>query len=237
MKLSDRTTDEGPRSTTARPTAPSRCYTCPLGVAAGVPRGGSCPFVPREREAGALLYVEGCAADRVWYIVRGYVALSREAGEAKGSGVTWAVRRPGELLGAEALVSGTYRDSAQALTPVTLCAAPREVVDHWLGPADSPARSLLQLAMRTRCNEAPRRSGADGSAPRRVARWLLDDAPGGQAPPIPRHIVAALLGMLPETFSRALARLVSLGAIEVDRKAIRVADFDALLRAAGESEA
>lgn len=214
--------------------APERCFTCPIGVAAGVPRGKPCPFVPKDREAGALLYIEGEAAERVWYVVSGYVALSREAGESHGAGVTWTVRRPGELLGAEALASTTYRDSAKLLTRTTLCAAPRELLDEWLGPETSPARAWVQILVRSRCNEVPRRSGADGAASERVARWLLDDAPGGSAPPIPRSVVAALLGMQPETFSRALARLVEMGAISVDRKRIRVADFDALLRAAGE---
>nr|MBK7067081.1 Crp/Fnr family transcriptional regulator [Deltaproteobacteria bacterium] len=225
-----------------RPSTPSprvaleRCYSCPLGLAAGVAEHRACPFVPREREAGAHVYVEGDTADRVWYIVSGYVALSRETSEARSSGVTWAVRRPGEMLGTEGLVSDTYRDSAVALNAATLCVAPRDVVDAWLGPEDSPARAVLQLALRTRCNEVPRRSCADGNATRRVASWLLDEAPSQNAPQIPRQIVAGLLGMLPETFSRALARLVKLGAIEIDRRTIRVVDLDALLRAAGEGE-
>lgn len=215
-----------------RATTPARCYTCPLGIASGVNEHGACPFAPRQREAGARLYVEGEAADRVWYIVSGYVALSREEG-----GVTWAVRRDGEMLGAEALVSETYRDSAVSLTATTLCSATRDTLDRWLGPATAPARTMLQLALRSRCHESPRRSGADGSATRRVARWLLDEAPGQHDPPIPRKVMAALLGMLPETLSRALARLREMGAIRATRKDIRVIDVDALLRAAGERDA
>lgn len=214
--------------------APARCYTCPIGIAAGVPKGEACPFVSRDREAGALLYIEGDTADRVWYVVSGYVSLSREASESQSAGVTWAVRRPGDLVGAESLVSGTYRDSAKLLTSATLCAASRETVDAWLGPETSPARSLVQLLLKTRCRESPRGSSADGAAPKRVAQWLLDNSSDGSAPSIPRGVVAALLGMQPETFSRALATLVAEGAITADRKAIHVASFDALLRAAGD---
>lgn len=236
MKLADDSPAAERPSQPSPGTALERCYSCPLGIAAGVASHRACPFAPREREAGALLYVEGESADRMWYIVSGYVALSRESNEARGPGVTWAVRRPGEMLGTEGLVSESYRDSAVALNAATLCVASREVVDAWLGPPDSPARAMLQLNLRTRNNEVPRRSGADGSATRRVASWLLDEAPGQNAPQIPRQIVADLLGMLPETLSRALARLVKLGAIKVDRRTIRVVDLDALLRAAGEGE-
>lgn len=215
-----------PRSTT-----PARCHTCPLGVAAGVREHGACPFSPRLREAGARLYVEGESADRVWYVVSGRVALSREEG-----GVTWAVRREGEMLGVEAVVSETYRDTAVTLTATTLCAVSRDALDRWLGPPMSPSRVVLELALRARCNESPRRSGADGSATRRVARWILDESPSEGEPPIPRKVMAGLLGMLPETLSRALARLREMGAIEVDRKTIKVVDVDALLGAAGERE-
>lgn len=225
------------RDGASQPSAPSehgasRCHTCPLGAAARVAQGGRCPFVARDRDSGALLYVEGAAADQIWYVQRGFVGLSREAGEARGPGVIWAVRRAGEMLGVEALVRGAYRDSARTLSPTTLCAASREAVDRWLGPPDAPARALLQLALRSRGHESPRRSGADGPASRRAARWLLDDAEG-DAPPIPRHVVADLLGMTPETLSRALAALAATGAVAVDRRSVRVLDRDALRRAAG----
>ncbi len=216
----------------ARP--PARCFSCPLGIAAGVPAGQACPFVPRERDADTLLYLEGASADRLWYVVTGHVALTRASGEALGEGMTWAVRTAGEMLGAEALLAGTYRDSARLLTTATLCAATREVVDGWLGPPTAPARAVVQLLVRSRCRDVPRRSASEGSAARRVAQWLLDDAPGGQAPPIPRRVVAGLLGMQPETFSRALASLAAAGAVSVTRKSIRVADFDALVLAAGD---
>ena len=214
---------------------PSRCLTCPLGIASGTREGRRCTFAPKERAAGVLLYLEGDDAERIWYVVNGQVTLSRELGDTRGA-VTWAVRQPGDLLGAEALIGGTYRDSARTLSSTTLCSASLESVEGWLGPAGSPARALLLLSLRMHASEAPRLSGADGRAPQRVARWLLDSARDGAAPPTPRRVVAGLLGMLPETFSRALAQLVRAGAIKVDRKAIRVIDEGALLRAAGEDE-
>jgi CRP-like cAMP-binding protein len=46
-------------------------------------------------------------------------------------------------------------------------------------------------------------------------------------------VVAGLLGMLPETFSRALAKLATQGAIRVNRKQIQVIDAARLLDEAG----
>ena len=46
-------------------------------------------------------------------------------------------------------------------------------------------------------------------------------------------LMAGLLGMLPETFSRALAKLASQGAIRVNRKQIQVIDAARLLDEAG----
>ena len=50
---------------------------------------------------------------------------------------------------------------------------------------------------------------------------------------MPRHVVASLLGMVPETLSRALAQLARTGAIEVTRQAVRIRDSQALKEAAG----
>ncbi len=210
---------------------------CPLGKAAGVAQHRACPFAPRERTAGARLYFEGEPGTKIYYLWRGQVALTRAGGDARGAGVTWAVRRGGDLLGAEILVHEQYLDTAVTLGSSTVCAASRESIDAWIGPPESPARTLLQLSLRTRCSEVPRRSGADGKATRRLARWLLDEAADGAPPKLPKQVIAALLGMLPETLSRALARLASAGAIAVDRRTIRVIDVEALRRVEGDGDA
>jgi CRP-like cAMP-binding protein len=60
-----------------------------------------------------------------------------------------------------------------------------------------------------------------------VASWLLEQGDDRSAP-LPRNVVAALLGMLPETLSRALASLASRGLIAVSRKHVEVLDAAAL---------
>jgi CRP-like cAMP-binding protein len=192
-------------------------------------------MTPRAIEAGATLYVEGAVAERIWYVLDGVVGLVRDVGDRRGAGVPWATRRTGTLIGNEALVQDEYADTALALTDATVCSAERASLRRWAaeGTAEA-ARAVMELVIRTHCATEPRPSSAEGTAARRVARWIADESRGSVAPQIPRAVVAGLLGMLPETFSRALSTLSSRGAIEVSRKEIRVVSAEKLLAEAGE---
>jgi CRP-like cAMP-binding protein len=192
-------------------------------------------MVPRTFKAGVTICTESAPAERIWYVRSGTVALFRDAGELRGAGVPWAVRKAGHLVGEECLVQSDYEDSAVALTPATLCAASREPFRAWIdhmGPAASQA--VMTLVIKARCDESPRPTSSDGRSVRRVARWLADESRGGAAPKIPRSVVAGLLGMQPETFSRALGRLAASGVITTTRKEIRVVDPRKLLVVAGD---
>lgn len=208
---------------------------CPIGRAAGCGAGRRCPMSPRTYEAGAMLCGESSAAERLWYVQHGSVALFRETGDQRGAGVPWAVRRPGQLVGDECLVQEGYSDTAVALTQVTLCVASRDSFNQWIDNVGVVAsRAVMGLVISARCADGPRPTSAEGSAVRRVARWLADEARDGRAPEMPRGVVAGLLGMLPETFSRALSRLSVMGAIKSTRREIRVVDADVLMAVAAE---
>jgi CRP-like cAMP-binding protein len=188
-------------------------------------------MVDRRRSAGALLYAAGELAERVWYVKHGVVLLSRDADEGGTSGVAWAVRRAGSLVGVEALVRATYLDTARTVTDTVVCAATREQVDVWLRTNEPAARALLDCVLLAACADAPRRAGADGTARQRVAAWLLDQPSGasaGSTAGLPRNVIAGLLGMLPETLSRALASLAKAGAIGVTRQRVEIRDVAVL---------
>jgi CRP-like cAMP-binding protein len=210
------------------------CVMCPVGRSSGVGHGGHCPFIDRARQAGEFLYFEGEPATTVWFVKRGTVLLSRATREDGGGDGARAVRRDGHFLGLEALIAPTYVDSARAVTAVKLCGAPIETVDSWLGGRDAPARMALEQTCRMMYTEAPRAAGPDGNAVRRVARWLLTD--GSTAGDVPRRFVANLLGMVPETLSRALAQLSKEGAIVLTRRTVRVRDAQVLRTLAGTPE-
>jgi CRP/FNR family transcriptional regulator len=195
-----------------------RCEACVLTRA-----DGACPFIEQTYVRGMALSREGTPADTIWFLQRGSVLVERDGG-AK------TIRRTGSFIGLEALVEPAYRDTARALDDVTACAAPVAEVDTWLGAPSTPARTALTQVLVSERDDAPRGAGADGSSLVRVARWLLDDV-RRETPP-PRHVLADLLGMVPETLSRALAELARRGAIEVTRRSVRVIDREELLAVA-----
>lgn len=201
------------------------CAGCPVGAASGAGKGQFCPFVDRSRNAGEVLYLEGEAADYVWFVKSGTVVLHRANDDNHGAGPARAVRFGGSFIGLEALVEDTYRDTARTTTDVVLCGATRDGMDAWLGPEGTPARTALELTLRAERDSPPRTSApSDGSALQRVARWLWTEGPRESRLNLPRHIVADLLGMRPETLSRSLTRLVERGAIDSRRTELRILD-------------
>ncbi len=213
------------------------CFSCPVGRASSVGHGGMCPWVTRSRRPGELIHVQDEPAHMIWFVKRGAVALTRVQPETDGKEHVQSIRGAGSFVGLEALVRPTYTHQAHALWPTTLCGATKDTADAWLGTAGSPARTALEQVLHMMVGEAPRTAGTDGSAVRRVARWICDEAEGGVAPPIPRRTVASLLGMTPETFSRALAQLAKDRIVQLTRKHLAVIDDGALRRLAGRSMA
>jgi CRP/FNR family transcriptional regulator len=195
------------------------CASCPCGRAAGVSFGGRCPLVDRRHRAGATVHLEGDVGATVWFVKRGAVLLARSGPD--GVERPRAVRGPGAFVGLEALTAGRYADTARTTEPTTLCGTTRDRFDRWLGPVGTPARMVLEQLLAVAGQEPTRGAGADGPAVRRVAGWLLE--PRDQ-PDVPRHVLACLLGMVPETLSRALASLRDAGAIELTRRSLTVLD-------------
>lgn len=199
------------------------CTRCPVGIASGVAERGRCPFVARKRGTGAVLHVAGDAVDRVWFVKSGAVLVTRSIDEERVEGTPWAVRRAGSFLGLEGLVRADHLDSARALTDVTLCGASLEAVEEWLESRRIAPRVLLEAVLRSGARERPFRGNVDGTAPRRAAAWLLENAPRASAQ-VPRRVLAGLLGMRPETLSRALRTLAAHGAIQPGRRTVEILD-------------
>jgi CRP-like cAMP-binding protein len=210
----------------------AECDACACGKASRA-TGRPCPFTEELHERGEHLYEEGQAADRVWFVKRGTVVLSRASGDETAARAR-NVRRSGAFVGLEALVHPRYVDSARAGEATIACSAPLAQVDAWLGPPGLPARTALEQQLRSDVHQPLRSASPDGTAIERVARWVIAEVRQGEdGRPLLRRDVAGLLGMAPETFSRALASLVERGAIETSRRHVWVRNSQALQRVAG----
>jgi len=106
--------------------------------------GGTYPPVIETFERGKTIFFPGDPAERVYFLVKGAVKLSRvyEAGEE----ITVALLRENSVFGVLSLITGQRADRfyhAVAFTPVELLSIPIEQVEKAL--KDNPELSMLML--------------------------------------------------------------------------------------------
>jgi CRP-like cAMP-binding protein len=133
-----------------RLTVTGNCTSCAIHSAAAG-QAMACPLLPRQAQAGEVIYREGDPAGFVWYVISGAVVLTRSSDRRRHPG---RERPAGSFVGLELLVAESYLDTARALVEATLCGAPREAIEGWLGRAGSPARVALEATLRDACNDA-----------------------------------------------------------------------------------
>ena len=105
---------------------------------------GSFPPIVESFERGKTIFFPGDPAERVYFLLKGAVKLSRvyEAGEE----ITVALLRENTVFGVLSLITGQKSDRfyhAVAFTPVELLSAPIEQVEKAL--QENPELSLLML--------------------------------------------------------------------------------------------
>lgn len=181
---------------------------------------------------GATVFHRGDPADSLYVVVEGWVKVSRVT--AAGSEAVLAVCTQGQSF-AEAAVflSGVYPASAQAVTDVHLVSVPTKPLlalitsqpDVALAMLASMSRHLHQLvgdieALKTR------------SGTQRVAEFLFSlvrTASGSTTVTLPyeKALIAARIGIKPESLSRALSRLRQFG-VDAKNGEVYIADVEAL---------
>lgn len=200
---------------------------CPLAT---VCTRGKGPFREVRRQQHSILFVQGEPASQVYLVRRGTVSLHRMSTENRALGRTRALRHQDSFLGIEALIDDEYQDSARAETPLVLCVASRERVAEWVADESEASLLVLKTVLQTEEDELMPQASTDGTAVQRVAAWILDRQQIEQTTDVPRSVIADLLGMRPETLSRALHSLAEEGLIEVSRRSFFIIDPGGLRR-------
>jgi len=187
---------------------------------------------------GSLLASEGEPADRFGVVIVGKVRVYHL--NADGRAITFESAGAGEPIAAVAALAGArYPANVEAATPVTIAWLEREALFSLIEAQPEVARAMIaDLAKRVVDFTAVVTSMAM-DVPSRLAAYLFQRAlavgrttPGGLLVDLgmSKSELASSLGTVPETVSRALARLRDEGVIEVRAKDVLVKDVGALAR-------
>jgi CRP/FNR family transcriptional regulator, dissimilatory nitrate respiration regulator len=195
---------------------------------------------PVSVAAGQTLFLQDEPASRFFVLLDGWVKLSRLAED--GTEAIVNVIAPGETF-AEAAVFAqeSFPVCAEAVTDARALALGAEDFGETIAGNREIAFAILgSLSLRLRQLVRQIEHLQVKSAPQRVADFLLNLCPPGQdhctlALPLHKGLIARRLGMRPETFSRAMARLKSVGVEPLEGR-VKVASVEALRRFSDEPE-
>ena len=170
-----------------------------------------CHFLSVEQSR--LMFVQQDPAPCAYLIESGWVKLFRET--IDGNEAILDIIPAGQMFGEAALFHNhTYPFSAQMIEGGTLIAIPLTAIDQMVLHEPHFAHNMLAAMARfRRYQDQEIEHRTLQNAPQRIGCFLLrlcdQTQEGGQTLHLPydKTLIAARLGMQPETFSRALARL------------------------------
>lgn len=187
---------------------------------------------------GRILATQGDLADRLGVVVTGAVKVYNLG--ADGRALTFEKVGAGEPFGVVAVLAGSrYPATAEASTDATIAWLPREALFELLELDAALARSIVtDLAGRV-VNLTAVAANLSLDVPSRLAGYLFQRSlECGRATPsglvvdlgMSKGDLASALGTVPETLSRALARLRDDGVLEVRTRDVVVKNVGALAR-------
>ena len=181
----------------------------------------------RQLDAGQLLFTEGDPCTGFFVVLEGQVRLYRTSPKIGGESTLSVVRAGFSFAEAAMFSGGIFPASAEAIEPSLLAHFPQGPFMGLLREDSGLCLKVLEglAAWHHRLTfQVQQLSGNDSAG--RLRRWIEDSA--RTAPDrsfrlkVPKKILAAQLGMAPETLSRMLRQLREQGVIEVVRDRIRL---------------
>ncbi|MHB1805299.1 MAG: Crp/Fnr family transcriptional regulator [Acidithiobacillus ferrooxidans] len=180
-----------------------------------------------EMSVGQILFLEGDAATAFYFLLDGQVKLVTSA--ADGHEKIVDILQGGDLF-AEAVAFLGYRYPVQAIAamPSRVLEIPLTIFLVTLQQHQELMLQMLgRLSLRLRHLIMELRHLTVESADQRVVGYLLELCPSGNSPvslllPAKKAMIAARLGLTPETFSRVLKRLREEHLIAVEKLKIYI---------------
>ena len=187
---------------------------------------------------GTLLASEGEAAGRFGVVVTGKARVYHL--QADGRIITFETVGSGEPLAAVAALAGArYPATVDAATDATVAWLPREALFDLMAAEPAVARALIADLANRVVNLTSVVQTLALDVPGRLARFLFQRSlAAGEATPeglrvplgMSKAELASSLGTVPETLSRAFARLRDEGVLDVRGREVVVFDVGALAR-------
>jgi len=194
------------------------------------------PVLARRLHSGETLFHEGAVADSMHFVRAGTFKVVRIAADGYEQVLAFAGR--GEVLGFDAIASGTHPTAAVALEDSSVYAVPlREffTVGTRMPVLDTLVHRAVSKSLASRGELADVMAAV--AAEVRLARFLLQWSQRmvdcGQSARrfhlrMSRRDIASFLGVAHETVSRSFGLLVRWGVLQVDNREVEVQDMLAL---------
>lgn len=165
---------------------------------------------------GGVVFRQGDPADRLFIVVEGHVGVF--LGEPGDYGCLAGTATPGDLLGEAGIIgAATYPTSAQMLAAGEAVALPTACVQRLMSEHFETVLALMsEMSLKIRRQVREIMDLKMKTAPQRLATHLAALTPVVEGPaevrlPYEKKLLASQLGMQPETLSRALMKLQTLG--------------------------
>ena len=184
--------------------------------------------VPRPFTAGQVLFHQGDRTAGIYCLQSGLVKL--ESYSAEGQAQLLRLARPGEPLGYRAFLSdGRQRYRSSALTKVEVCFIPHTYLSELKNGVPEFSQSLIKKLAEDLAAAEERWLGLmQKDSEQRVAELLLEFHQVGEGWPS-RKDMAQLVDIVPETFTRILARFEKRGWLKRTRTELSLLSVEALL--------
>lgn len=170
----------------------------------------------RHLERGETLFLQGEDATFIPLILNGWIVVYRDTPDGERTVVH--VFHTGESFGEPASLGlGAFPASAEAASQAQVALLPGAMIKDWIsrdGALGLQVIATMSMRLHSMVEEMERRNFMATDA--RLAAFLCDQTPTKAGPvtlllPYDKGLVAARLGMKPESLSRALGKLKSLG--------------------------
>jgi CRP/FNR family transcriptional regulator len=189
--------------------------------------------VTRRFDKGQSIFSEGQPGDGFYVVMSGRIKIFKVSAEGKEQ--ILHIFGPGEPFGEVPVFSGKpFPANAEAIAASQLLFFPKQAFIALTSATPSLALNMLAvLSLRLRQFTVQIENLSLKEVPGRLASYLIylaaeQAAADSVTLTISKGQLASLLGTIPETLSRMMAKMAGMGLIEVEGRTIRLLDRDAL---------